>query len=241
MIALVRSILFALVFYPGTVIACLAALVVAPFGQRPLLDVARGWARFHGLCARWLLGIATRIEGRLPDGPALVAVKHESMYETVELLRLLPDPAVVLKRELADLPLWGRVARTHGVIVVDREAGASAMRRMLKAAKAAVAEGRPIVIFPEGTRVPHGSAPPLRAGFAGLYKQLGLPVVPVALDSGRLWPRRSFVKRAGVVIFRVGKTIEPGLPRQEAEARVHAAINVLNPEADRHSRGGGNP
>ena len=228
MLALVRSLLFALVFYPGTVVACLAGLIAAMIGREALLGLVNLWARFHGFCARWILGIATRVDGVLPKGPALVAAKHESMYETIELLRLLGEPAVVLKQELADLPLWGRVARIHGVIVVDREAGASAMRRMLKGAREAVAEGRPIVIFPEGTRVPHGSSPPLRAGFAGLYKQLGLPVVPVALDSGRLWPRRSFLKRAGVVTFRVGEVIPPGLPRAETEARVHEAINALN-------------
>lgn len=230
MIALLRSILFALVFYPGSAIASLAALIAALIGRRPLMDVVRGWARFHRWCARWLLGIQTRLEGALPDGPALVAVKHESMYETVEMLLLLRDPAVVLKQELADLPLWGRAARTHGVIVVNREAGAGAMRRMLRAAKDAVAQGRAIAIFPEGTRVPHGASPPLRAGFAGLYKSLNLPVVPLACDSGRVWPRRAFVKRPGVVTFRVGATIPPGLPREEAEARVHAAINVLNTE-----------
>jgi 1-acyl-sn-glycerol-3-phosphate acyltransferase len=99
---------------------------------------------------------------------------------------------------------------------------------MLKAAKAAVAAGRPILIFPEGTRVPHGERPPLRPGIAGLYKSLGLPVVPIALDSGRLWPRRSFVKRPGVITMRVGEIIPAGLDRDEIEKRIHTAINALN-------------
>ena len=98
---------------------------------------------------------------------------------------------------------------------------------MRAAAKAAVAAGRPILIFPEGTRVLPGEQPQLQPGFAGLYKSLGIPVVPVALDSGRLWPRKIFVKRPGIVTMRVGETIPPGLPRQEVEARVHAAINAL--------------
>jgi 1-acyl-sn-glycerol-3-phosphate acyltransferase len=98
---------------------------------------------------------------------------------------------------------------------------------MLKAARAAVEQGRPITIFPEGTRVQPGEKPPIRPGFAGLYRSLNLPVVPIALDSGRLWPRGAFIKRPGVVTFRFQQTIPPGLPREEAEARVHAAINAL--------------
>ena len=228
MIALIRSTLFALIFYGGSIVIVLAALPVSLLGRRALFAHVRGWAQFHRFCARWLLGIRSRVEGAFPIGPALVPIKHESMYETLEVLVLLENPAVVLKRELADIPFWGRVARMHGVIVVDREGGAAAMRRMLKAARAAVAEGRPIVIFPEGTRVPHGERVPLRAGFAGLYKMLGLTTVPVACDSGLVSPRNSFVKRPGIVTFRVAPEMPAGLPRDEAEQRVHAAINRLN-------------
>jgi 1-acyl-sn-glycerol-3-phosphate acyltransferase len=167
------------------------------------------------------------MEGDLPKGPVLVAAKHQSMFETIEMLLLLDEPAVVLKRELADLPGWGFVARRYGVIPVDRDGGAAALRRMLKAARDALAQGRPIVIFPEGTRVYPGEHPPLQPGFAGLYSALKLPVIPVALDSGRLWPRRGFVKRAGTVTFRFGEPIPAGLRRQEIEQRVHAAINSL--------------
>jgi 1-acyl-sn-glycerol-3-phosphate acyltransferase len=228
MIALIRSILFAVIFYSGTVFAVLGAFVATLFGRPALLKLVYQWARFHRFCAHWLLGIQTRVEGTVPDGPLIVACKHESMYETLEMLLILRDPAVVLKRELADIPLWGSVARLHGVIVVDRTAGAAAMRRMLKAAREAVAQGRPIAIFPEGTRVRHGTRPPLRAGFAGLYKMLDLPVLPIACDSGRLWPRRSFIKRPGIVTFRIGAIIPSGLDRKDAEAKVHAAINALN-------------
>jgi 1-acyl-sn-glycerol-3-phosphate acyltransferase len=149
------------------------------------------------------------------------------MFETIEMLLLLKKPAVVLKRELADIPGWGWVARRYGVIPVDREGGATALRRMLRAAQAATAAEREIAIFPEGTRVSPGEQPPLQAGFAGLYRSLGVPVVPVALDSGRLWPRGSFVKHPGIVTFRFGEPIPPGLPRREIEARVHEAINIL--------------
>ncbi len=225
---LLRSLLFSLVFYAGSLVAVLLAVPAAMMGRGSLAALVHGWATMHRISARHLLGIRTQVEGRVPAGPALVAAKHQSMFETIEIVLLLEEPAVVLKRQLADIPLWGWAAQRYGVIPVDREGGAAALRRMLKAAQAAVSEGRPIAIFPEGTRVRPGEQPPLQAGFAGLYRALGLPVVPVALDSGRLWPRRSFSKRPGVVTMRFGDPIPPGLPRKDVEARVHAAINALD-------------
>lgn len=227
MIALIRSILFALVFYPGSIFVVGAAALMVPFGERATIRGARNWALFHRFCARWILGIRTQVIGTLDASQALYIFKHESMYETVETLALFRKPVVVMKQELLDLFGWGYAARAHGSIGVDREAGATAMRRMIAQAKRAKDSGRPIVLFPEGTRVPHGERPPLRAGLAGLYKILGLPVIPVALDSGKVWPR-GFVKHAGVVTIKVGDPIPPGLSREEIEARVHAAINVLN-------------
>ena len=226
--ALLRSLLFALVFYPGTAVAVLLAYPAALLGRGALTRVTIGWARWHRWCARWLLGVRSRIEGAVPSGAVLVAAKHQSMFETIEMLLYVHQPAVVLKRELADIPGWGWVARRYGVIPVDRTGGAAALRRMLKAGREAVDEGRPIAIFPEGTRVPIGQQPPLQAGFAGLYRALGIPVVPIALDSGRLWPRHGFAKKAGVVTIRFGELIPPGLPRPEIEARVHRAINLLD-------------
>jgi 1-acyl-sn-glycerol-3-phosphate acyltransferase len=149
------------------------------------------------------------------------------MYETLEMILMLDEPATVLKRELSDIPLFGWVTRRYGVIPIDRKGGATALRGMMRTAGVAIAELRPIVIFPEGTRVPVGEAPPLQPGFAGLYRVLKLPVVPVAVNSGRLWPRGRFIKRPGIVTMRFLDPIEPGLPRAEIEARVHAAINVL--------------
>jgi 1-acyl-sn-glycerol-3-phosphate acyltransferase len=225
--AFLRSALFALIFYLGTAGAVLSAFAIARISPRALRRHARRWALFHRRCARILLGVRSKVEGEIPAGPVLFAAKHQSMYETLEVLVLLGDPAVVVKRELTSIPFWGAIAKKHGVIPVDRAGSATALRIMLKAARAAVAEGRSIVIFPEGTRVAPGEQPPLRAGFAGLYRQLHLPVVPVAIDSGRLWGRRQFVKRPGVITFRFGEPIPPGLPREEIEAHVHAAINVL--------------
>ena len=222
-----RSALYALVFYTWTVFAVLLSFPVSLLGTKAVRAWAHGWLAFHRLCAAGLLGIRSRIEGAPPRGAVLVACKHQSMFETFEIMLLLDEPAMVLKRELADIPLWGWVVRRYGVIPVDRAGGAAALRGMMRAAEAAIAQGRPIVIFPEGTRVPPGAAPPLQPGFAGLYRALKLPVVPVAVDSGRLWPRHRFVKRPGTVTFRFGETIPTGLPRREVEAAVHAAINAL--------------
>jgi 1-acyl-sn-glycerol-3-phosphate acyltransferase len=224
--ALLRSVLFHLLFYPGTLLYVLAGFPAAAMGTRQQRAVVHGWAAYHHFLVRWVLGIRFAFEGRIPDGAYLIAIKHQAMVETIEALRMADTPVVVMKRELTTMPLFGAVTRRYGVIGVDREAGASALRELMAGAKAAVASGRPVVIFPEGTRVPVGETPPLRAGFAGLYRMLGLPVVPVALDSGRVWGR-GFVKRAGTIRVVVGETIPPGLKRDEVEARVHAAINAL--------------
>jgi 1-acyl-sn-glycerol-3-phosphate acyltransferase len=225
--ALLRSTLFALAFYAGSVVYVLAGVVLIPLGRRPVRAVATGWARFHRLCSRWILGIRTRVEGEIPPGAMLFASKHQSMFETTDLVVILDTPRIVMKEELAAIPLWGLLTRRYGMIVVDRAGGAAALRQMVREGEEARAEGRPVVIFPEGTRVAPGERPPLQSGFAGLYRALGLPVVPVALDSGRVYPPRTFVKRAGIVTMRFGEPIPPGLKRGEIEARVHAAINAL--------------
>ena len=173
-----------------------------------------------------LLGIRVVVEGRLPESHTLVAIKHESFFEAIDVPNLIDYPAIFAKAELLRLPLWGWVARAYGLVAVERDQGAKALRAMIAAAHRLSAEGRPLVIFPEGTRVAHGDAPPLQAGFAGLYKLLGLPVVPVAVDSGLLYHR--LWKRAGTILVRIGATIPPGLPRNEIEERVHSAINELN-------------
>lgn len=227
----VRSALFALIFYGWTAIAVFLSFPISLLGTSAIRWWAHGWCRCHRLLARWILGIRSKVEGAPPESAALVAVKHQSMFETMEMVLLLDTPAVVLKRELADIPLWGWVVRRYGVIPVDRSGGAAALRRMMRAAEAAVAEGRPILIFPEGTRAPVGTAPPLQPGFAGLYRALGLPILPVAVNSGRLWPPNRFVKRPGIVTFRFAEPVAPGLKRGEMEMTVRAAINALEPEA----------
>jgi 1-acyl-sn-glycerol-3-phosphate acyltransferase len=232
----VRSLLFALIFYVGSVLYVLVCFASMPLGRGPVRAIADAWARFHGRCVRFLLGIRTKIEGQVPSGPALVASKHQSMFETLELITMLDTPAVVMKHELTQIPLWGRLTKRYGIIPIDRAGGAKALREMLRQAQTAIAEGRPIVIFPEGTRVSPGDRPELQSGFAGLYRALNLPVVPLALDSGRVWPRHGFVKHPGTITMRFGEAIPAGLPRKEIEERVHAAINALetSPAPPRH-------
>ena len=217
--ALIRSLLYTLVFYLGSIPLVTLAAIATFVGPRALWAASRRWAQFHYWCVRRLLGIKVVVEGEFPTRDAIIAIKHESALETIETLRLIDRPAVVMKAELFQIPLWGRAADVHGSIPVARAAGATALRRMLKAANAAIAEGRPIVIFEQ---------PPTKPGIAGLYKTLGVPVVPVALDSGRLWKRRSFVKRSGIVTIRIGDPIPTGLPREDVERRVHDGINALN-------------
>ena len=224
---LLRSILFQLLFHSVGAVLVLIAVVASLFGQEAVIKGSRRWALWHRWCVRTVLGIGYEIEGTLDQGQALYVIKHESMYEAVETLALFERPIVVMKQELLDLPVWGMAARRHGSIGVNRDAGPAAMRAMIVSAKEAKASGRPILFFPEGTRVPHGEQPPLKSGLAGLYKILGLPVIPIALDAGKLWPR-GIIRQSGTVHLKVGEPIPPGLSREEIESRVHRAINALN-------------
>lgn len=228
-IALFRSILFWLLFVLMSSLSSIGAVISLPVSHRATIGFVRIWAQFHRLICRFILGQRIVVEGELPDTPVLYVFKHESAFETIEQPMLFNHPAVFAKEELFSIPVWGQAAHFYGLIPVDRDGGGKAMRAMLGAAKAALAKGRPLVLFAEGTRVPHGQAPALRPGFAGMYRLLGVPVIPVAVNSGIAYPPRRWVKWPGTIIYKVGETIPPGLPREEAEARVRAAINALNP------------
>jgi 1-acyl-sn-glycerol-3-phosphate acyltransferase len=225
---LLRSLLFGIVFYIGSIPYVVTAFIGTYTSVKLLRSAVHGWSVYHHGCARWILGIRTEVVGALPDGPVLYAIKHESFFETIDMPRMFKLPAVVTKKEAFDIPCWGTAAKAYGMIPVDRAAGASALRAMVALAKQMKADGRPVIIFPEGTRVRHGEQAPLQSGFAGLYKLLGLPVVPIAVNSGKLTPKGKPWWHSGVMTYKVGETIPPGLPREEVEARVHAAINALN-------------
>ena len=228
LLALLRSLAFYVLFYSGSALLVIASVIAVVVQQRWLRLVVAKWGDWHLWCVENVLGIEVVLDGALPDGPVLVAVKHESFFEAIDTPRLFTDPAVFAKQELFRIPGWGHSALVYGLIPVAREEGAKTLRAMLALAKQRVEEGRPLVIFPEGTRVAPGTQPPLQAGFAGLYKLLRLPVVPIAVDSGRAY--HHLVKGPGRIIYKIGETIPAGLPRDEVEARVHAAINVLNAE-----------
>ena len=228
--ALARSLLYAALFYPGTFLCVVASIVASLFGRRPTLAVIICWVELSHLLAEHVLGIRVRVEGTVPPGPGIIAVKHQSMFETIEIVRVAHLPVIVMKRELGDIPLFGLVTRRYGVIIVERSAGAKALRAMVTEGRQAIASGRSIVIYPEGTRVQVGEAPPLKSGFTALYRALDVPVVPVAVDSGRLWGR-GLVHQPGVITFRIGEPIPPGLARDAFERRVHTAINALESAA----------
>ncbi|WP_233997264.1 lysophospholipid acyltransferase family protein [Porphyrobacter sp. HT-58-2] len=226
LIAALRSLAFYVLFYVGSALLVVASVVAVTARRGWLRGIVGRWGAWHLWCVENVLGIEVVLEGSLPQGPVLIAVKHEAFFEAIDTPRLFAYPAVFAKQELFRIPGWGYSAVVYGLIPVAREEGAKTLRQMLALAKERVEQGRPLVIFPEGTRVAHGTRPPLQAGFAGLYKLLKLPVVPIAVDSGRLY--HHVVKRPGRITYKVGETIPAGLPREEVEARVHAAINVLN-------------
>lgn len=227
---LLRNIAFYLAFYSGSFLLSFLAAgasYVYPAWVRPFCDA---WSNWHHWCCTRLLGITIRETGTRPDRPALYAIKHESFFEAIAMANMFDHPAGVAKKELFDIPGWGRAGRAYGLIPVAREQGATALRALLKAARPALKAGRPIVIFPEGTRVAHGTQPDLRPGFAALYKLFGLPVVPVAVNSGPVYHRG--LKQQGTITWHFGEPIEPGLPRDEVERLVHEGINALNKPSD---------
>lgn len=232
MIFRLRAVLFVGLFHLMTLLWVLACLFAYLFGKEALQAVVRSWTRTNHRLTKAVVGINSRAIGPIPTGPCLLAVKHEAAYETIEIVRLTGIPVMVMKRELVDIPLFGKVTQLYGVIPVERSAGAKALRVMLAGGKMAIAQGRPIAIFPEGTRVEPGTTPPLRPGFAGLYRAVGLPVVPVACDSGTFFGK-FMPKRPGTITFKFGEMIPVGLGRDEIETCVHAAMNALvsTPEA----------
>jgi 1-acyl-sn-glycerol-3-phosphate acyltransferase len=225
-----RSLAFQVAFYGWTVLVGLVAVFLAFGPWRISTAAARFWGAGVMRLARWLVGIEYRVLGRehLPSGPYILACKHQSAWDTIVTPLLIRDPAIVIKRELLYLPIYGWVARRAGSIPVDRQGAASALRPMLRAALAARKAGRVVVIFPQGTRVPPGQAAPYLSGLAALYRALDVPVVPAAVNSGVYWPRRGFLRFPGTITLQFLPAIPPGLERSEFDRRLESAIETAS-------------
>jgi 1-acyl-sn-glycerol-3-phosphate acyltransferase len=225
-VTVLRSALFNLLFFGLTFILSLYGTVLRFVAPGRVLGLGVIWTGTVLAALRQICGIRTVLigGGHLPAcGPALIAEQHQSAYDTLVWMTLLPRPAYVLKQELTRIPLFGPLLLTGGMIAVDRSGGAASLRRMLKAAGQAVADRRQIIIFPQGTRVEQGRRVQLLPGIAALAAQTGLPVIPVATDSGRRWGRRAFRKTAGPIHILVMPPLPAGLPRKELMERIESA------------------
>jgi len=221
-----RSLAFNVGWYVGTAVIALLGSPILLLPRAAVLAWAQFWIRF---CLWWLrvtVGVTHVVRGleNLPSGPAIIAAKHQSSWETLAFTVLFPDAATVLKRELLFIPVVGWAMARAGNIAVARGEGAAALRGLLRQARRTIGVGRSIVIFPEGTRVAVGAERPYQAGVAALYRQLGVPVVPVALNSGLFWGRRQFVKRPGLIEVEVLPAIPPGLDRPAFMATLRERI-----------------
>ena len=232
-----RALLFNAFFLAWTALLACVFLLLLPSPWRVLSSSVAWWARSVLWVLQVLVGLGFEVRGleHRPRGPAIVAAKHQSAWDTIAISVLLDHPVVVLKRELLQLPVWGWLARRCGMIAVDRSAGTVALRSMVAAAQDRAAQGRQIVIFPQGTRTAPGTKRGYYPGVVALYDRLKLPVVPVALNSGVFWGRRAFMKKPGTIVVEFLPAIPPGLPRRqflgELETRIETASDRLAVEA----------
>ncbi len=238
-----RSTLFLIWFTALSVAMHIIFLPTLLLTRKAAAWVPRVWSRLTLWGLKVFAGLDYEVRGleHFIHGGVLIASKHYCMWETIALFALLDDPAVVIKRELLNIPLYGWYARKQEMIFVDRKAGASAIRTMLAAARRALAAGRPILIFPEGTRKAIGAAPDYKPGVAGLYSELDIPCIPVALNSGLFWIAGGWLKKPGTIIVEFLEAIPPGLPRQQfmtqLEKRIETASARLIAEGRAHLAG----
>ncbi len=239
-----RAGLFNTAFYLWTVALALAVLPAAPFLSAPAMRAyARFWMRGTQAMLRGVVGLDYEVRGleRLPPEPVVIAAKHQSAWETLFFHLVRPQLVIALKEELTRIPIFGWYLTIAGNIRIDRGGAGRALRSLLEGAERAVTRGESVLIFPEGTRMPVGAPPAYKSGVAALYRALGVPCVPVALNSGLFWGRRSFLKRPGRILVEFLEPIPPGLPRSEfmrlLEQRIETATARLVAEA-RETEGG---
>jgi 1-acyl-sn-glycerol-3-phosphate acyltransferase len=225
-----RSLVFNILFYVNLALFVVlgAEFFLAP--RKLAIRALQTWARSSLWLLRTICGIGIEVRGReyIPHGAVLVASKHQSTWETFAILPLLDDPAMVLKRELQYIPFFGWFIFKFRMIRVERSAGPTALKKMIADAREAARMGRQIVIFPEGTRRPPDAPPDYKPGATALYLGLGLPCVPVALNSGLYWPRRKFLRHPGTVIIEFLPAIPAGLARKEFSVRLERDIEAAS-------------
>ncbi len=223
-----RSVVFNVAFYLVLFAYLIAALPALALPRAVMVRMVRSWSSVSLAMLRIICGLHCEFRGlsNVPKGGALIASKHQSLWETFALITVLKDPAYILKRELMWIPFFGWCAWKTDMIAVDRGARSAALAAMTMRAKEEAAKGRDIIIFPEGTRRAPGAEPKYKFGVAFLYDQLGIPCVPVALNSGLFWPRRSFMRYPGVVRVEFLPPIEPGLDRQQFFDRLQAEMET---------------
>ena len=238
---LIRSAVYVVYLYlTMTLVGLIYLPAVILFDRKGAAAAAHLWAHLALCGVRLICGTSYEIRGRenLPKSGALIASKHQAMWETLFFMDLFPDPAIVLKKELLALPVYGWYARKLEMISVDREQGASAIRELGRQGSKALSEGRTLVIFPEGTRQEPGAPPDYKPGIALLYRQLGLPCVPTALNSGLFWAGHGILRRPGKIIIEFLPVIPPGLDRnafmRELETRIETASARLFAQAKEH-------
>ena len=233
-----RALAFNLAFVAWTAVLGVAGLPFLLTPRATAMRFGRFWAAGVLKLLKWIVGLDHEIRGRerVPREGCIIAMKHQSAWDTLILPVVLGDPAVVLKRELLLLPFYGWYAARAGSIAIDRKAGAGALRRMLANARPVAAARRPIVIFPEGTRVAPGERRPYQPGVAALYQALALPLVPAAVNSGLYWGRRSFFKRKGRIILEFLDPIPPGRTRPRVMAELERRIEIATAALLREGR-----
>jgi len=225
---LIRSLLYMLWFWAVSAAMTIACLPLLLGPRRWIVPAAELWVRMLFWGARVICGLSWEVRGRehIPAGPALLAGKHLSMWDTMAVFLVVKDPAIILKRELLWVPLYGGYAMKLRMISIDRSAAATALRAMVVQAKARIAEGRSIVIFPEGTRVAPGTRGDYKPGVAALYRQLDVPCVPFAHNSGVYWARKGPIRRPGTIVLEFLPPIAPGMKREAFMARLEADIET---------------
>jgi len=233
-----RSVAFNVLFYLNLDLHIVAALPTLFLPRRAFMTIAKSWGRTSNALLA-VAGISVELRGRekIPPGALLVASKHQSFWEAFTLLTLFDDPAFIVKRELMWIPFFGWYLWKADQVPVDRRAKGGAIAGMMEHARAALAEGRQIVIFPEGTRTAPGASPAYKSGLANLYAATDAACLPIALNAGVFWPRRKFLRYPGTIVLEILDPIPPGLDRDafaaRAESEIEAATARLIAEGER--------